>query len=74
MKTNCVSSNNCTHGAVSVLQDVVWFDQCSGDLSIVDDAVFSGQEWNYVLVYLDDILVASKSMSAHKEHMQKVLQ
>ena len=46
MKTNCVSSNNCTHGAVSVLQDVIWIDQCSSDLSMADDAVVfrSGME------------------------------
>ena len=31
--------------------------------------LFSGQEWNYVFVYLDNILVASKSMSEHREHM-----
>ena len=36
--------------------------------------LFSGQQWNYVFVYLDDILIASKSISEHMEHVQKVLQ
>ena len=31
--------------------------------------LLSGQEWNYVFVYLDDILVASKSISEPREHV-----
>jgi len=35
--------------------------------------LFSGQEWNYVFVYLDDILIASKNLSEHIEHVQRVM-
>ena len=35
--------------------------------------LFSGQQWNYVFVYLDDVLIASKSISEHIEHEQNVL-
>ena len=39
--------------------------------------LFSGQEWNYIIMclyYIDDILIAFKSMSEQREHVQKVLQ
>ena len=35
--------------------------------------LFSGQEWNYVFVYLDDILIACKDLSEHIEHVQRVM-
>ena len=35
--------------------------------------LFSGQEWSYVFVYLDDILIASNSMGEHVEHIQRVM-
>ena len=34
--------------------------------------LFSGKEWDFVFVYLDDILVASKSTEEHLVHLQKV--
>ena len=35
--------------------------------------LFSGKEWAFVFVYLDDILIASESISEHVEHVQEVL-
>ena len=35
--------------------------------------LFSGKEWEFVSVYLDDMLIASQSMEEHVEHIQKVL-
>ena len=35
--------------------------------------LFSGPEWDFVFVYLDDILIASASMDEHLEHVEKVL-
>ena len=36
--------------------------------------LFSGSEWNYVFVYLDDILIASSTISEHLKYVEKVLQ
>ena len=36
--------------------------------------LFSGTEWNFVFVYLDDILIVSKSMEEHLKHVEQVLQ
>ena len=35
--------------------------------------LFSGKEWPFVFIYLDDILIASESISKHVEPVQKVL-
>ena len=35
--------------------------------------LFSGKEWEFVSVYLDDVLIASQSMNEHVEHIKKVL-
>ena len=35
--------------------------------------LFSGPEWDFVFVYLDDILIASASINEHLEHVEKVL-
>ena len=35
--------------------------------------LFSGKEWDFVFVYLDDLLIVSKSMSEHLGHLKKVL-
>ena len=34
--------------------------------------LFGGRDWEFVYVYLDDILVASQSTQEHLEHLQKV--
>ena len=34
--------------------------------------LFGGQNWDFVFVYLDDILVASQSMEEHLSHLEKV--
>ena len=35
--------------------------------------LFGGRDWDFVFVYLDDILVASKTIEEHLEHLQKVV-
>ena len=34
--------------------------------------LFSGAEWNFMFVYLDDILIVSKSFEEHLKHVEKV--
>ena len=35
-------------------------------------AVLSGLEWNSCFVYLDDILIASRTLEEHLQHMTEV--
>ena len=35
--------------------------------------LFAGKEWEFVSVYLDDILIASQNMQEHREHVRQVL-
>ena len=35
--------------------------------------LFGGKDWDFVFVYLDDLLIVSKSMSEHLGHLKKVL-
>jgi len=35
--------------------------------------LFAGKEWNFVFIYLDDLLIVSKSITEHVEHIERVL-
>ena len=35
--------------------------------------LLSGREWDFIFIYLDDLLVVLKSMSEHLEYLKKVL-
>ena len=35
--------------------------------------LFSGKDWDFVFVYLDDLLIVTKSMLEHLDHLKKVL-
>ena len=35
--------------------------------------LFSGKEWEFVSVYLDDVLIASQNLTEHLDHIKKVL-
>ena len=35
--------------------------------------LFSGNTWNFVFVYLDDLLIVSRSFQKHLQHVGKVL-
>ena len=35
--------------------------------------LFSGKEWEFVTVYLDDVLIVSQNITEHLEHVKKVL-
>ena len=35
--------------------------------------VFGGRDWDFVFVYLDDILIASQIIEEHLDYLQKVL-
>jgi len=35
--------------------------------------LFSGQAWEFVFVYLENLLIVSKSVAEHLEHLRKVL-
>ena len=35
--------------------------------------LFNGREWDFLFIYLDDLLIVSKSMSEHLEHLEEVL-
>lgn len=35
--------------------------------------LFCGMEWDFVFVYLDDLLTVSKSVQEHLEHIRKAL-
>ena len=52
------------------------FGLCNGPATFqrLMEIVLAGLEWKCCVVYVDDILVCSKSLEEHKEHLQRVFE
>ncbi len=53
--------------------DAVRADQRPGHLSAGVDIILSGYKWDTCLVYLDDVIVFSRTLGDHIEHVDAVL-
>lgn len=47
--------------------------QCPSYFPTSHDKIFEKERWNYVIPYLDDIIVFSKTKEEHDEHLKIVL-
>ena len=60
-------------GTISVQENALWVNKCPSHLPEVMSQLFSGKEWEFVTVYLDDVLIVSQNITEHLEHVKKVL-
>jgi hypothetical protein len=59
---------------VRVHGDVIWTGQCTGLLDVHDDKVFMEYLDKFVMVFIDDILVYSRSEEENEGHLYLLLQ
>jgi hypothetical protein len=52
---------------------VLWSDKCSNHFQRMVDDIMGPFTNTFVVVYLDDILIYSKTWAEHLQHIQKVL-
>ncbi|WVZ97501.1 hypothetical protein U9M48_043028 [Paspalum notatum var. saurae] len=57
-----------------VYSDVLWFDKCSSYFMNLMNKVFMEYLDKFVVVFIDDILIYSKTEEEHEEHLRLVLQ
>ena len=49
-----------------------WLTNAPATFQRLMDTVFAGLKWKSMLVYMDDVLVFSKSFDDHLEHLKSV--
>ena len=57
-------------GTISVQENALLVNKCPSYLPEADESVVF---WEFVTVYLDDVLIASQNITEHLEHVKKVL-
>jgi hypothetical protein len=51
----------------------IWFDKCAKYFYEADERSLERFHWKFVIVYLDDILIFSKTEGEHLEHLAAVM-
>ena len=59
-------------GYIYVCQNSFWFNECKSHFPACMDIAFAKENDKFVVVYMDDITVYSRSDRDHIRHLQKV--